>query len=196
MRRREGRRHRRLEGLPRRRGPPPGPRHPRPGPLPRHRLVRRGTHRGAPRRPAPPTRRRSHRPSTPKCSGPGSCCCAAPTASTTPNAPNSKPLFEAHPRLRAAWDALGELHGLYLADDKAGALAALDRFTDLYQTGDLPEFYKIVNTLLAAMPRILAWHTAGRPSNGRIEGTNTHNGWALPAGAGLTQAPTGLVSSG
>ena len=81
-------------------------------------------------------------------------------------------LFEAHPRLRAAWDALGELHGLYLADDKAGALAALDRFTDLYQTGDLPEFYKIVNTLIAHMPRILAWHTAGRPSNGRIEGTN------------------------
>ena len=81
-------------------------------------------------------------------------------------------LFESHPRLGAAWEALGELHGLYLADDKAGALAALDRFTDLYQTGDLPEFYKIVNTLLAAMPRILAWHTAGRPSNGRIEGTN------------------------
>ena len=79
-------------------------------------------------------------------------------------------LFESHPRLRAAWEALGELHGLYLADDKAGALAALDRFTDLYQTGDLPEFYKIVNTLLAAMPRILAWHAAGRPSNGRIEG--------------------------
>ena len=70
------------------------------------------------------------------------------------------------------WEALGELHGLYLADDKAGALADLDRFTDLYQTGDLPEFYKIVNTLLAAMRRILAWHTAGRPSNGRIEGTN------------------------
>ena len=81
-------------------------------------------------------------------------------------------LFESHPRLGAAWEALGELHGLYLADDKAGALAALDRFTDLYQTGDLPEFYKIVNTLLAAMPRILAWHTAGQPSNGRIEGTN------------------------
>ena len=49
-------------------------------------------------------------------------------------------LFESHPRLGTAWDALGELHGLYLADDSAGALAALDRFTDLYQTGDLPEF--------------------------------------------------------
>ncbi|MCY4630095.1 MAG: hypothetical protein OXE75_04310 [bacterium] len=30
----------------------------------------------------------------------------------------------------------------------------------IYATGDLPEFHKIVNTLLAAMPRILAWHTA------------------------------------
>ena len=81
-------------------------------------------------------------------------------------------IFEAHPRLRDAWEALGELHGLYLADDKAGALAALDRFTDLYQTGDLPEYHKIVNTLLAHMPQILAWHAAGRPSNGRIEGAN------------------------
>ena len=80
-------------------------------------------------------------------------------------------IFETHPRLRDAWDALSELHGLYLADDQAGALAALDRFTDLYQTGDLPEFHKIVNTLLAHMPRF-AWHAAGRPSNGRIEGTN------------------------
>ncbi len=81
-------------------------------------------------------------------------------------------LFKTHPRLRAAWDALGELHGLYLADDEAGALAALDRFCDLYATGDLPEFYKIVNTLIATLPQILAWHTAERPSNGRIEGTN------------------------
>ena len=78
-------------------------------------------------------------------------------------------IFAAHPRLRAAWEALGELLGLYLADDHPGALEALDRFTDIYATGDLPEFHKIVNTLIAAMPRILAWHTAGRPSNGRIE---------------------------
>ena len=81
-------------------------------------------------------------------------------------------LFEAHPRLGAAWEALGELHGLYLADDRAGALAALDRFTDLYGTGDLPEFHRIVNTLIATLPQILAWHAAERPSNGRIEGTN------------------------
>ena len=40
--------------------------------------------------------------------------------------------------------------------DQAGVLAALDRFCELYQTGDLREFCKIVNTLLAAMPRIFA----------------------------------------
>ena len=81
-------------------------------------------------------------------------------------------IFAAHPRLGAAWEALGELHGLYLADDHAGALAALDRFTDIYATGDLSEFHKIVNTLLAAMPRILAWHATDHASNGRIEGNN------------------------
>ena len=53
-----------------------------------------------------------------------------------------------------------------------GRVSGTHRFTDLYQTGDLPEYHKIVNTLLAHMPQILAWHAAGRPSNGRIEGTN------------------------
>ena len=81
-------------------------------------------------------------------------------------------LFEAHPRLKAAWDALGELHGLYLAEDREGALEALDRFADIYGTGDIPEFSDIVDTFLAWHEQILDWHQAGRPSNGRIEGTN------------------------
>ena len=38
-------------------------------------------------------------------------------------------LFATHPRLRAGWDALQELYGLR-ADDRDGALQALDRFTD------------------------------------------------------------------
>ena len=46
-------------------------------------------------------------------------------------------LFATHPRLRAGWEALQELHGLYQADDHDGALEALDRFTDLYATGEL-----------------------------------------------------------
>ena len=48
-------------------------------------------------------------------------------------------LFDAHPRLRAGWQALQELHGLYTADDHDGALEALGRFCDLYETGELPE---------------------------------------------------------
>ena len=97
---------------------------------------------------------------------------AAPTASTTPNAPNSKPSSRRIPACATPGTPSASCTACTLADDKAGALAALDRFTDLYQTGDLPEFHKIVNTLLAHMPQILAWHAAGRPSNGRIEGTN------------------------
>jgi transposase len=81
-------------------------------------------------------------------------------------------LFETQPRLATAWHALQELHGLYLADDHDGALEALDRFTDLYITGELPEFHDVVDTIIAWGDEILAWHNNGRPSNGRIEGTN------------------------
>ena len=81
-------------------------------------------------------------------------------------------LFETHPRLKAAWDALGELHGLYLAKDRKGALEALDRFADIYGTGQIPEFSSTVDTFLAWHKQILDWHQTGRPSNGRIEGTN------------------------
>ena len=80
-------------------------------------------------------------------------------------------LFAAHPRLNPAPEALGELHNLYLADDRKGALEALDRFADIYRTGDIPEFSSIVDTFLAWHDQILDWHHAGRPSNGRIEGT-------------------------
>ena len=81
-------------------------------------------------------------------------------------------LLAKHPRLDMAWRALQQLHGLYLADDRDGALTALDRFTDLYATGDLIEFHDVVDTIIAWSDEILAWHDTGRPSNGRIEGTN------------------------
>lgn len=81
-------------------------------------------------------------------------------------------LFAKHPRLDMAWQALQELHGLYLAENRAGALEALDRFTDLYATGELVEFHDVVDTIIAWGDEILAFHDTGRPSNGRIEGTN------------------------
>ena len=55
-------------------------------------------------------------------------------------------LFDAHPRLKAGWQALQELHGLYTADDYDGALEALGRFCDLYETGDLPEYHDTPST--------------------------------------------------
>jgi transposase len=81
-------------------------------------------------------------------------------------------LFDAHPRLEAGWQALQELHGLYTAGDHQGALEALGRFCDLYETGELPEYHDIVDAIIAWSDEILAWHHAGRASNGRIEGNN------------------------
>ena len=78
----------------------------------------------------------------------------------------------AHPRLKLAWDALGELHQLCLAGDRDGAMAALDRFADIYRTGQIPEFSDTVDTFLAWHEQILDWHRAGRPSNARIDRTN------------------------
>ncbi len=83
-------------------------------------------------------------------------------------------LFARHPRIRVGLQALQELYGLYLADDRDGALAALDRFSDLYDTGEIPEFHDVVDTFLAWSTEILAFHDddVGRISNGRLEGTN------------------------
>ena len=81
-------------------------------------------------------------------------------------------LFAAHPRLNPAPDALGELHGLYLADDHKGAMAALDRFADIYATGQIPEFSDTVGAFLAWHAQILDWRRTGRPPNGRIDRTN------------------------
>ncbi|MDQ3978500.1 MAG: transposase, partial [Actinomycetota bacterium] len=83
-------------------------------------------------------------------------------------------LFVRHPRVAVGWQALQELYGLYLAEDRDGALAALDRFCDLYVTGEIPEFHDVVDTVIAWSTEILAFHDprAGRTSNGRLEGTN------------------------
>ena len=81
-------------------------------------------------------------------------------------------LFETHPRLKTAWDALGELHGLYPAKDRNAALEALGRFADIYRTGDIPEFSDVADTFLAWHPQIPDRHHTGRPPNGRIERTS------------------------
>ena len=100
-------------------------------------------------------------------------------------------LFDTHPRLKAGWQALQELHGLYLADDHDGALDALGRFCDLYETGELPEFHDIVDTIIAWSDEILAWHHSDRASNGRIEGTIL---WSVSGG--VVDVADGHVAGG
>ena len=81
-------------------------------------------------------------------------------------------LFDAHPRLRTAWEALQELYRIYEADDLDGANEALGRFADLYATGQIPEYHKIVDTIIAWGAQILAYHSCRRASNGPLEGIN------------------------
>ena len=95
-----------------------------------------------------------------------------PDRLTPTKAERLEQLLERHPRLRAAWEALAELHGLYLAEDYQAALAALRRFARLYAAGELPEFGAVMETVSAWENEILDWHLTGRPSNGRLEGTN------------------------
>ena len=72
---------------------------------------------------------------------------------------------------------LEQAHRL-LADDGDGKLqrwvefVGLDRFCDLYDKGDLPEFHKIVDAFIKWSDEILAWHDTRRVSNSRIEGIN------------------------
>jgi len=81
-------------------------------------------------------------------------------------------LFDAHPRLRTAWEALQELYQIYEADDLEQANEALGRFADLYVTGQIPEYRDIVDTIIAWGEEILAYHPSRRASNGPLEGIN------------------------
>ena len=105
-------------------------------------------------------------------SGAGCFCMKRPDTLGAAEQQRLDALFETPPRLKAACEALGELHQLYLAKDPKGALEALGRFADIYSTGQIPEFSSVVDAFLARHPQILDWHHTGRPSNGRIEGTN------------------------
>ena len=81
-------------------------------------------------------------------------------------------LFAVHPRLKVAWNALQELYGLYEANDLQGALEALDRFGDLYNSGQIPEYHDTVDTILNWIEEILAWHH-DRRSNGPSKASTT-----------------------
>ena len=58
-------------------------------------------------------------------------------------------LFDAHPRLKAGWQALQELHGLYLADDYDGALKPSDGSATSTRPASCPS----TTTLILVGPR-------------------------------------------
>ena len=81
-------------------------------------------------------------------------------------------LFDAHPRLRTAWDALQEFYQLYEAEDLDQANQALGRFADLYATGQTPRIPPSCGHHHRLGEEILAYHGNRRVSNGPLEGTN------------------------
>ena len=135
---------------------------------------------------------RSPRRSTPSCSGPASRCCAGPTPSPTPTATSSRGLYARYPRLGDGWHALQELYGLYLADDRGGAIAAIVRFCDLYDTGRIPELAEVPAAITEWADEIVASHdpSAGRISNGRLEGTNNKLKCSAASPTASPTAPT------
>ena len=106
------------------------------------------------------------------CSGPASLCCAAPTISQTPTKSISTGCSTLIPVLRTDRDALQELYQLYEAEDLDQANQALGRFADLYDSGQIPQYHDIVDTIIAWGAEILAYHSCRRASNGPIEGIN------------------------
>ena len=91
---------------------------------------------------------------------------------TDPEWEHLRRLFDSYPLMETGWRALQLLHQVYQAPNLQEACRALDRFTDLYQTGRIPQYRKTVNAILRWSDEILAYHTTGRPTNGPIEATN------------------------
>ena len=145
------------------------------GPVPCHQMVRGRAHPGPPRHPAPPAPRRQARLRPRSVQSPVRAAETRRHPHRYRPAPASTSCSTPTPASEPGWQALQELHGLYTADDYDGALEALGRFCDLYQTGELPEYhghsYWGCSVGGAGSDEILNWHCAGRPSNGRIEGT-------------------------
>lgn len=85
-------------------------------------------------------------------------------------------LFNAHAELARAWGMLQELHGLYLAEDEAGAMEASTGSPASTRRTPYRVLYKVVDTLLKWGRRSSPSTRAGRISNGRPEGTNNKPG--------------------
>ncbi len=152
--------------------PIPARRPPRARSLSRRPLVYRRTHPGTPRDTTPPTRasapdiRTGPVPSPLHSATPGGSSQRRP-----PEAPGSALRRPSTSPYRLG-SAPGALCRIYEADDLDGANEALGRFADLYDSGQIPEYREIVDTIIAWGEEILAYHTSRRATNGPLEGIN------------------------
>ncbi len=90
------------------------------------------------------------------------------------DSPRLRGLLDAHPELADGWAALQWLYRCYDTDDHAGGRAGLTRFRELWATGPIPAFDRIIEIIDRSEHEILGFHhpaVAGM-SNGRLEGTN------------------------
>ena len=110
------------------------------------------------RRPTPPAWRHQTRVRARGVLSQSPLCCAEATPLLTPTRPPSKPSSTPTPGSDPAGRPSSSSHRPYTAEDHDGALDALGRFCDLYETGGLPEFHDTVDTFIAWSDQILAWH--------------------------------------
>ncbi len=106
------------------------------------------------------------------CSEPGSCCYAEATPSPAPTRPASTPSLTRTPASKPAGRPYSSSTASTSPTTTKAPWKPSDGSTDLYQTGELPEYHDTVDTFIAWSDEILARHHTDRASNGRIEGTN------------------------
>ncbi|MEO8323891.1 MAG: ISL3 family transposase [Actinomycetota bacterium] len=80
------------------------------------------------------------------------------------------------PELLHAWRLLQQLYGIYDAADEAEAKDRIEDFVRSWDETQIPEFRSVLKALTEWLPEILAFHTEGGISNGRLEGTNNKVG--------------------
>ena len=142
----------------------------RPGPLPRRPMVRPGADPGTPGTATPPTDRCETRLP----SGPVPRPFLSATQKRPPNRRRPETPRTAIRRSSASSGGLGRSpRALRPLSGRRppSALDALQRFADLYETGQIPEYHNTVDTILNWADEILNWHHSRR-SNGPLEGTN------------------------
>ncbi len=93
------------------------------------------------------------------------------------------------PELERAWRMLQHLYGIHLASDDQEANQAVAAFLELCREQGIVEFLPTVDRLLDWADEIVAFHTCGRITNGRLEGRMNKLGVLKRIAYGFTNLP-------